>query len=510
MARGINKEKIVYSIFLLILFICLFVFFYVAHPMYIYDSDDWTYISYSRQAIPSIYQWNPTKVFPETLMPLVSELGIRFVYPITGDYIQSLAFIFGGIIAIIITIYSALGLKVIKTKYSIEGIELIVMGVMFILYHFWPYLVTETQNRHFFYGGNVNCYFNYIIPGLVNAILVLIYIIDRPINIRLDKDYTLKTGGLILLIYLCINSNMFHSIIFISFLLASLLIDFIGEIKKKQFSYPHSLYCVLKNHYFDVISIAVWLICIVLESNGDRAKWSAGTSILNLPVFDTIRLFWQSVKELNNIWMITAICINSLAIAVYVLKKDKNENIDKTFIADYMKILISEAITIIYLILLCAKVTSAYIRNSTVMISWLFWIMLMTLLSLSYLLNKIRAFYLALPLLTYLLVFNVVIDGKTFANNNAVWSYDINTIKLLDDYIINQIIQADQNGLNSVEVFVPVTDSYSWPLDVSYAGNRIMKSLFSHGIISSEIDSILVPDYSVNEKYGIGTSTMPE
>lgn len=163
-------------LFFVITFICVFTFFSIAHPMFIYDTDDWTYISYSRQALPSVNQWNPTKILPETLMPLVSEIGVRFVYPITNDYIGSLALVFALTISLIIMFYIGLMLQVVKEKYGINSIGYMIIGWILLLYHFLPFLVSETQNRYMFYGGNVNCFFNYIIPGLFNAILVLVYL----------------------------------------------------------------------------------------------------------------------------------------------------------------------------------------------------------------------------------------------------------------------------------------------------------------------------------------------
>lgn len=58
-------------------------------------------------------------------------------------------------------------------------------------------------------------------------------------------------------------------------------------------------------------------------------------------------------------------------------------------------------------------------------------------------------------------------------------------------------------------VFIPVSESNTWPLDISYGGDRIAISLFRHGMISHRIHAELVPDKAVNDKFGIGITTMP-
>lgn len=52
----------------------LFVWFTQIHPLVVYDADDWTYLAYVRSATPIWGDWNPAKVFPETVMPFFLRL----------------------------------------------------------------------------------------------------------------------------------------------------------------------------------------------------------------------------------------------------------------------------------------------------------------------------------------------------------------------------------------------------------------------------------------------------
>jgi hypothetical protein len=57
-------------------FVFMFVFFYNIHPLVILDADDWTYVSYSRMALPSARYWNPSRILPELLMSGCSNFAV--------------------------------------------------------------------------------------------------------------------------------------------------------------------------------------------------------------------------------------------------------------------------------------------------------------------------------------------------------------------------------------------------------------------------------------------------
>lgn len=227
------------------------------------------------------------------------------------------------------------------------------------------------------------------------------------------------------MIYLCINSNMFHSIIFVSFILADLFIRFVKEIRKNNDKLMTVFLKLIQNNWFDIFTIIIWLISIIIESKGGRAKVASGTTLSNLPAFHTIRLFLDSVLQLNKIWIISSLCIIILGLFTYFLRAKKADAHDKKYIYDIIKCLFGAAITIIYLVILCARVAPSYIQNNTVMFSWMFWVVLIVFLSVAYLINRYKPVQAILPLLLYFLLFNIVIDGKKFADNNAAWNYGV-------------------------------------------------------------------------------------
>ena len=60
----------------------LLVWFTQIHPLVVYDADDWTYLAYVRSATPIWGDWNPAKVFPETVMPFFSTVAVYTLMPL--------------------------------------------------------------------------------------------------------------------------------------------------------------------------------------------------------------------------------------------------------------------------------------------------------------------------------------------------------------------------------------------------------------------------------------------
>lgn len=62
--KNINKrDSAIYSCFFVLAGALLLIHYICIRPIMICDPDDWTYISYIRQAVPLWGAWNPAKIF---------------------------------------------------------------------------------------------------------------------------------------------------------------------------------------------------------------------------------------------------------------------------------------------------------------------------------------------------------------------------------------------------------------------------------------------------------------
>ena len=124
--------------------------FFAAHPLYIYDSDDWHYISFSRHALPSVRQWNPTKILPETLMPLCAEIAVRFIMPCMGDYIGAMGMVFGIVVSISIIGYMISFGRYLSSQYRLCEVNIVWLITLLLLFHFLPFNIKISGNMHMF------------------------------------------------------------------------------------------------------------------------------------------------------------------------------------------------------------------------------------------------------------------------------------------------------------------------------------------------------------------------
>lgn len=479
-----------------IVFSCFFIFFTVAHPLYIYDIDDWTYISYSRQAWPSTNNWNPTRIMPETIMPLVSEIAVNLIMPFTKDYIVSMAYIFSVVLSLVITFYLLSFVNVIKKHFNLDIKIIYILMIILALLHFLPFNVNTTGNTHLLYSQNVTCYFYYILSALINAIIVMYFIMNQ--KLEFNKSQKLFCNGFIILaIYLSINSNLFQSIILISYVIMRLLVNLYSSVCAKDGG-RYYLVNYIKNNIFEIVIFILWIFSALIELNGGRASSiSSGKGLL---LKDSIRAFFQSIQNINMLFVYGNMIIILASLIIYALSH--KSDIDNVYIVLFIKISICLMFSVVYLVLLCSKTGAVYLKRADVMISWMYWLLMLVVISLAYIIKKLPHFTLFIPLILYILIFETAINGKTFAESNSA-GYNAQLVKELDNNIIAQVEEAEKAGKDNIDVLVPVYDSSdNWPI-ATYGGERISDTLFRHGITRKKMVINLIPDYSINKKYNL-------
>lgn len=494
------RKKLQYLLFISILFIILLIFYIQFHPLYIYDTDDWTYIAYNRFPFPDLNQYNPTKVLPETLLPLTAQIGIALFMPITGDYIESMSWSFSIVLVSFIIFYifsygKIINIFISKSSAFIFPFLAIILSIHYIIY---------TGGNYFFNDGSVNLIFNYLIPTLLNAGILIRLIYKEFLNKNTD---TLIDGFFILGIYLCIFSNMWQSIILISGISSILIINLFIQLKvaaktPKEFALDY-----IKSNYSKIVIIGIWFISLIIESKGGRAQ-----AIGQHPLFisSAISTFLSSLLKINYkvLYSLFLIILTGILTSLYFLKLNKKQNIGFMSSPEFMYFklivlcIISLFITLLYLILLSAKTTGGYLSNTNVMNVWIFYIIFIFSISLIYIISKFKRaekFLIFILFILSILVFN----GGKYKQNYIVSHYIPQTVKAIDENIINQVIEAETAGQTEVEVKVPYYNSPDgWPL-ANYGGTRISDTLYRHGITKTWIRIILVPDEEKNKFYGI-------
>lgn len=488
------SKKILNKIPLLMLigtFIFLFVFFFKIHPLVFFDSDDWHYIAYNREALPVWKVLNPAKVLPETFMPLMSDIGAYFLYPFTHDYVNSITFMHAIVFSVAICIY-LVNAKITIDSLSSGKIKNTVLIAFFLLLHFSLYKTKVIDNDFVFAARDLNCCYNYILPGIWNATLVMFFM-RNGCYIKKEGD-TVQSSLLLILVYLGIFSNLFQSIILTAYLCSDLFFSLLSEIRKKTFQIR--TYCKQKATHFFIL--ALWAGAMIYEANGGRASGAGSIQLIK-----TWQYFWETypIKLNKSSVIIVVFCIISAIIMLARLKKRGEKD---NFFGDYIiRMLLAGIITGVFIFLLCSKVNPSYITRNDVIFGAVFYFFISGLLSAAYIWGKVKyRITFILPLLLYVFLMNNLMGYRIFRESivNNVWAKNAISI---NNYLIEQMVNADETGASQLSLKVPKWDTGDNFPHADYMGSEITVTLYKHGVISRWIDVTIEPDESINQKYNL-------
>ena len=492
-----RKEKIFIGICLALLFGGLLYFWTVAHPLYIYDTDDWTYITQTRMPFPSLKEWNPSKVLPETLMPMITRFGVWALSLSSLDLISTIAISHGFFLTTCVFIYLLLFTRRFCIKYKSSKYVFGWILLIITLAHFSVYIGTENEIRHMFYAINLTCVYNYTIPGLFNAGLILVFLING--NKIFLSDSHIKTGVVILLIYLAVFSNLFQSVILPAYIFSILTQNSILAKCKQRI--------LKKNDLILWISIIfIWLVSLAFEFLGSRSSSIRG----DIHLMDSIKAYFRNYTGTDRSYWVICVCIILCAAILWIndiyRRSRKSKEVLLSLIDTDLYIYVcSFFIVSLFLVLLCSIAGASYLNRASVFFSIYFFVMLIVMDCLGYLYTHFRAIEMLMPLSAYFLVILTVFSNVRYRSCNIL-SYEEQKVKAVDECILKQVTDGVRDGNKDVIVKVPVTTTGSednFPIAITYGGDRIEKSLKRLGIISDDISIHLEADDGINQQFGL-------
>lgn len=486
----------------ILIFILSFIYFAVITPTIPFDGDDWRYIGTTRLPIPLWGVWNPTKVLPETLMPLCGYIAAFIIYPLSGNYIGAITISLALVISLFVTGMFYCFYLFARRRLGLTWKEALLSQVFFFLSFFLIFKRISQESYSMFWAGDVTCIFNYLIPGLLNAIVILIILQTPNFTVRFAKFSNLKKGLFVLALYFALFSNTQLSIIlaivcFIKF------VEIIWPLAKQ-----HSLFSsrAWTQTWFYVVTLILWLCTIIFDLHGARAQMVQGMnqSPFGTRLALTINQIRQFIGLQNKYFLLIAIIIMVVAISRCILKKDSNVVLVATIAS-----LISMVISLVYLLLAYVQAGGTYATRPDAMWAVTFFFLFAVNICLAYLIKsltflKTGGVWLLLVVLSSLIAFNF--DYQPLPPSNA--AFDAKTKVAVDNYIIKQVVEADKAGKASVVVRVPQDQEKvdpkntgsNWPHSFDME-KWMQNTLYIHHITRSRIQIKFKPDHKVNTKF---------
>lgn len=480
----------------LLLFGLMYLWFARIKPLVPYDGDDWLYMSYARKAVPLWGDWNPARVLPEVLMPLCAGFAAYGVLPLTGDYIGSITVVSAAVVSGMIVLYVYWLERLLEQKTDLSSFTVRLLGAFFLLFHFLVFRQDDRNNSHLFHCLDLTCYFYYLIPALLNCVLVMFLMAGG--REKLSRNGMEQKALFVVLVYFAVFSNLPDSVILAVYAGVQVLLSFVKKLKSKR-----SWKAFLKENGICWLILVLWVVSAVFELGGARAQDEMGYRLSFLQSLkETAYRLIMGIKGWNKAFFLFVAVTVVSAGAALVLTREKGEK-EQKFLAEAGEILLCTAILAVAAVVLCAKVDITYISRAEYLFGVYFFGFLLVLRSLAYLLEKQPKVLLVLPVVLCVLLSETHTVGNTYLHPNFL-GMDAEVCKAIDEDMIDQIVTASEAGEQEMVLHAPATDrSSNWPI-AYYVGQRIADTLYEHGVLEAPIQVTVEPDPEMNRKYGLG------
>ena len=512
-----SSNKKAYMILLrLAVFAGIFCFCYFAYPQLILDYDDWNYVSYARLPIPWPTFWNPSRVLPECLMPLIGYLGalVYHVFPKLG-YIGAESLCFSAVLSGVETLYLCMFSRLIRKKYGMDLLRAGLTAAFFFLLHFLIFRTEQKNNMYLFQTANLTCVFFYLVPALLNASLVMYFMSETDIFRNFFSKQKSREGRTIgkklfvlAAVYFCVFSNLFGCIILAVFAGCEILK---GLWRNRTASFS----AFLKENALAGIILLLFLTAVCLEAFGGRAGLSYEDQI---PFMTGLKDAFSFSSELFPKISSAALAVIVLILAGFAVscicvrkKTAEEEDASDRRVLDLTKNLFLQSVFSAmligtFIILLSAKVCSDYVLRPEIVISFFFMLFLAVSLTLAAILSRQPKMTVPAALLVLVMLILTNTPGRTFAGSYSLdCEASPETVAAISQDVVDQVIAAEKAGEKTVTVDVMFTGDYgssNWP-QVTYMGEALGKTLKKHGVIDSNMEIGIFPSDKFNEKYGL-------
>ena len=467
----------------------MFIFFSQVHPIVLFDGDDWNVISDARVGLPKWGGWNPIKVLPETLFPVCGYFAAYVVTPLVGDYLTAQTISAALVVSIFIAAYVMMFVLFAERVLHLDKLSANFFGALFLLIHFALFLKHNTQdNLYLFHTTDANCYFNYVIPNLLNAALILL-LARVDVTKKFFDCATWKSIALFFALYLAIFSNVLSSCTLAIFVGVELL----SRVVPKNFS-PRKFFADNRSLF---VVLIFWLISLLFEANGGRAKSMAQDGNFFAQIPDAAAILIHSLLFDNHG---SALLIFAAVSMAFLFARRAADVEAREFLGVLGKFLMCLPLWTAYMILMAARADTTYALRPDVQFGFFFFVLVIFFVTLSFWFRKFPRAAFILPILT-LALFTWIFSGKRTLCPSTFNHVPEKICEQVSRHMIEQIIAADRAGLDEVVVTVPKGDDKdNWPHPL-YMGDNISRTLHVHGIISRRLNVTI--NAIRNEELGI-------
>lgn len=192
----------------------------------------------------------------------------------------------------------------------------LIFEVLFLILCFLIFRNRGTS-RFMFSAENMNCVFNYTIPGIINAICVLILMQYQDFSKEYKSFNAIKKGLFVTVVYFAIFSNIFHSgmlAIYCGIMALKGIWDLIKERKKdiRNYCRQYDVYLLI---------LVLWGFAVLFEVAGGRA--STVSSGMSLSLVISVKQLIALTGALSPIFVLIAAAAFLWLLIILACKKEE-------------------------------------------------------------------------------------------------------------------------------------------------------------------------------------------
>lgn len=492
MLEKIKKQKL-FVIWIIVCFIGMCIFYIRMHPLVMQSPDDWTYISYSRQAWPMKGAWNPGKVFPETVGGLIGNLCGFVLYPlIVADYVKAFSVGYGIAYAAMVTFYMYCFGRLIQLCLKLDDIQTSATLFIFFVSHFQITKVSLNNNNYLFNTNGINIGMNYFMPMIICASLAF-YLMKRIVNddyfvwhrnaesVNIRSEFkSIKNGVIFLALYLSVFSNLCINGTLIALIGAAFLFRIYNDFHDKK---KRSIKEFLSDYAMYFTVFVMDLLCAIAEMLGGNAGIFEGVSLKQ-----SIKAYPSTVMSMlagvNKVYLFIGAIIIVIALDLSVSKNADTKSAKK-FQTMILLSIMALIIDFIYVSVISIRV-GGYLEHTSVYNGILLWVVIPVSISFSYILKRVeelRAFIPIVVFVTFFVMINVPDNiGNGFGLGDRMYgSRESGQFYYEEDSsLVEQFIEADKSGVSEFTLYSKgqVGEYGQW------AAYRVRRTLLRHGVIN--------------------------
>ena len=470
------------------LFLAMLLFFCKLHPIMVLDSDDWWYMGHFRLPVPLWGYQNPIKAFPEYFLPLTDYFAGRCIMPLTGNLFTAISLVDGVLVSDLIALYFFLFFRFMcKLTGKCADIVPVTLTLLFAVLHFSIFVCQKNGNSYLFLAVDQTTYFHYMIPDILNSIIVLWLMNDDILTDYFSKSRILRKILFLPLAYFSIFSNVFCCIISAAWVGCSLLFDALHDLRRE------GILLFIRRRVMKFLFLLTWLTAQIFEMNGNRAAELSAKNNFSTAFLASLQNFCRTVAKANR-GSLLILCLVIVLFFVWIfVKRDKTGEEDFRFCIPAAWL--AGLLALIYIALICSKAGAWYITRPDASFGIYFYLFTAVLLMGARILSSgpkiVYAFFTAFAIL---LITTASADYKE-SNQGG---YDAETCLRIDNDIVDQFTKVYNNGGNSLALYVPKYQSEdNWPLAL-YSGDYYSFAFHNMGMMHRFFYVDVVPSEEKN------------